>query len=407
MGEDVTRTAVRQPGLEEEAVRLFHDLHQAASAGATEAAVDYGGARFAVALPPLGEGDRGIVYHLRGCSLPLPPDPGPLCLKVAKLQAVCRERLLEEQMTTDFFLSREVAVPRILAMDPLGRFAVKEYVEGESITSLYLRFATLTVRTQGLILEGLRAFLERLLALFRERPDCQVSISPNNVYVLTEAGRFRDPARFVLIDPGTTLKKSYDDFTFEKYWNEVLPDRIRKYQRTGYLQWLVPKEVTQSDRDEAKEFGIFRGLKPSEVFLLLQAARTVEFDAEETILREGAIGENFYLVLEGEIQLRRGPLGEPVGRPLFRGAVLGEMAFLLRVPRSMTAVATTPCRLIEVDRQKFDELLDAQLAAPYKLLRNIAVALAERLHELDAVHHGRHPAAAAAAAPAAAAEEAR
>ncbi len=90
--------------------------------------------------------------------------------------------------------------------------------------------------------------------------------------MLTDGGRFRDPVQFVLIDPGTTLKKNYDGFTFSKYWNEVLPDRIRKYQRTGYIQWLVPQDVTTSERDEAKDFEIFRGLSPSEVFLLLKAA---------------------------------------------------------------------------------------------------------------------------------------
>jgi len=51
------------------------------------------------------------------------------------------------------------------------------------------------------------------------------------------------------------------------------------------------RQVTQAERDEAKEFEIFRGLKPSEIFLLLKIAKTVEFDAEEVILREGAVGE--------------------------------------------------------------------------------------------------------------------
>jgi len=194
--------------------------------------------------------------------------------------------------------------------------------------------------------------------------------------------------QLVLIDPGTTLKKSYEGFTFEKYWNEVLPDRIRKYQRTGYLQWLVPQEVTKSERDEVKDFEIFRGLKPSEVFLLLKAARTIEFDTEEVILREGAVGENFYLVLDGEVEARRGHFTKPgsFNLRIGRGSVLGEMAFLLHCPRSMTVVAANRCKLIEIDQDRFNELLDARLTAPYKLIRNIAIILAERLHNLDRTH---------------------
>jgi CRP-like cAMP-binding protein len=376
------------PDLEDEAIAFFQSVQDAAARGCARAGVTYGGARFTLALPPLGEGDRGMVYTLEGHSLEIAHAGAPLCLKVAKPQPVCRERLLEEAMTTAYFLGEGIVVPRIHHMDPAGRFSVKDRIEGESITSLYLRFSQLTARTQELMLGDLEKFLERLLELFRKRPDCQVSISPNNIYVLSEAGRFHDPVRFVLIDPGTTLKKDYEGFTFRHYWNEVLPDRIRKYQRTGYLQWLVPREVNESERDEVKAFEVFRGLSPAEVFVLLKAARTVEFDTEQVILHQGAVGEHFYLVLDGVVEARRDSLRRAgawnvrVGR----GSVLGEMAFLLHVPRSMTVVAVTRCKLIEIDRDRFNEMLDARLTAPYKLIHNIAIMLAERLHAADRAH---------------------
>jgi CRP-like cAMP-binding protein len=146
--------------------------------------------------------------------------------------------------------------------------------------------------------------------------------------------------------------------------------------------------VTQSERDEAKEFEIFRGLKPSEIFLLLKTAKTIEFEPEEIVLREGAIGENFYLILEGELEVRRGHFTRPGSwqTRIGRGSVLGEMAFLLHVPRSMTVVAATPCKLIEIDQDRFHELLEANLTGPYKLIKNIAVILAERLYQLTLNH---------------------
>ena len=109
---------------------------------------------------------------------------------------------------------------------------------------------------------------------------------------------------------------------------------------------------------------------------------------EEVIFTEGSIGERFYLVLEGEVELRRGHYTKPgsFNVRIKHGSVLGEMAFLLHAPRSMTAVAAVPCKLIEIDRERFDELLEANLTAPYKLIRNIAIALAERLHALDSSH---------------------
>jgi hypothetical protein len=383
-----TANGLDAPELEDEALAFFQTVEQASAQSSPRIDLAYGPARFTLTLPPLGEGDRGIVYTLESQSLDIPAGHGQLCLKVAKPQPICRERLLEESMTTDFFLSEGIVVPRIHHMDSRGRFAVKDRIEGESITSIYLRFAQLTARAQELILADLEKYLNRLLELFRKRPDCQVSISPNNIYVLSEGGRFHDPVRFVLIDPGTTLNKNYDGFTFNHYWNKVLPDRIRKYERTGYLQWLVPREVNQSERDEATSFEIFRGMTPAEVFVLLKAARTVEFDAEETILHQGQVGENFFLVLDGIVEARRstfaraGTWNVRVGK----GSVLGEMAFLLHVPRSMTAVATTRCKLIEIDRDRFNEMLEAKLTAPYKLIHNIAIMLAERLHARDRAH---------------------
>jgi CRP-like cAMP-binding protein len=230
-----------------------------------------------------------------------------------------------------------------------------------------------------------------MLDLFVRRPECKTSISPNNIYLLREGDKFRDPPAFLLIDPGTTLNKNYDGFTFHKYWNEVLPDRIRKYERTGYLQWVVPQDVTKSERDEAREFDIFRGLTPSEVLVLLKFAKTVEFDPQETIIMEGAVGESFYLILDGEVELKRRQL-EPCrwNLRMGRGSVVGEMGFLLRVPRSMTVVAATPCKLIEIEDEAFDELLTSNLTAPFKLIHNIAVSLAERLHALDNRHEQLH-----------------
>ena len=380
--------SVDSPELEEQAIAFFQAVELASAARRPRVDVTYGGATFTLTLPPLGEGDRGVVYTIESHSLDVPAGRGPICLKVAKPQPVCRELLLEEMMTTDYFLTEGVVVPRIHHLDPLGRFAVKDRIEGESITSLYIRFAQLTARAQELILGDLERYLNRLLDLFRKRPDCQVSISPNNIYVLSDGGRFHDPVQLVLIDPGTTLNKSYEGLTFNAYWNKLLPDRIRKYERTGYLQWQVPREVTASERDEVKSFEIFRGMTPGEVFILLKAARTVEFDAEQTILRQGEVGENFFLVLDGVVEARRSSLARAgswnvsVGN----GSAIGEMAFLLHVPRSMTVVAKTHCKLIEIDRGLFNEMLDAKLTAPYKLIHNIAIMLAERLHARDRAH---------------------
>jgi len=54
----------------------------------------------------------------------------------------------------------------------------------------------------------------------------------------------------------------------------------------------------------------------------------------------------------------------------------------------MTVVAATPCKLIEIDRDQFHELMEANLTAPYKLIKNIASILAERLYTLTNAYQG-------------------
>jgi len=372
---------------EKEFVEFYQAMEDSIASGAEEVRAQFGSFGLVLGLPPLGEGDMSLVFPLKRAYPEMPADPLKLCVKVAKQYTLCRDCLIEEEATTKSFLDERICVPRIHYMDPSGRFAIKDFIEGESVTSIYMRFDTFPVWTQSLILEGLEKFLSGLLQLFERKPECKVSISPNNIYLLTEGERFRSPMEFVLIDPGPSRVKNYEGLSFDKYWNDLLPNRIDKYKRTGYLQWILPREVSEAEREEAKEFDIFRDLNDDEILAIMDIADSVEFDTGQVILREGTVGESFYLVMDGEVMLRKGLYSKSKWQTKLRsGSVLGEMGFLLKVPRSMSAVATTHCRLIEISHEKYEDLLVKNLPASYKLLRNISAILAERLYKLDLAH---------------------
>ena len=162
-------------------------MQERAEAGQKEAALTYGTVELTLGLPPLGK----VIGPRVPADTVQPRDFGELCVKVAKQQAICRQRLLEEALTTEYFLSSGIVTPPIRYLDPAGRFSIKDFIEGESVTSLYMRFETLTVRTQNLVIQGLERFLSRLLELFRLKPEYKVSISPNNIYVLSDGGNLR------------------------------------------------------------------------------------------------------------------------------------------------------------------------------------------------------------------------
>ena len=94
--------------------------------------------------------------------------------------------------------------------------------------------------------------------------------------------------------------------------------------------------------------------------------------AETELIREGEPGREFFVVVDGDIEVRRG--GRRVAR-LGPGSFVGEIALLSRSPRTATVVATTPLRVLAIEGSSFVELLDS---LP-ELWLKVARALADRV----------------------------
>jgi len=101
---------------------------------------------------------------------------------------------------------------------------------------------------------------------------------------------------------------------------------------------------------------IFDGCAP-EVFLGLEPAPE-ELDVEpgETIVREGHIGHEWYVILDGQVDVFR---GATVVGALGVGDHFGEIALLYRQPRTVTIRATRPTRVLMVPEPAFTTLLVA------------------------------------------------
>lgn len=95
------------------------------------------------------------------------------------------------------------------------------------------------------------------------------------------------------------------------------------------------------------------------------------------MIREGGAGDEFWMVIEGELSVHRG--GEEVAR-LGPGDYFGELAVIDSSPRNATVVAETPVELMLIERRRFWATLEGSPT----LMRKIIVGLARRLHELYA-----------------------
>ena len=99
-----------------------------------------------------------------------------------------------------------------------------------------------------------------------------------------------------------------------------------------------------------REVEVFAPLSLIAIERLATAATVVDVDAETTVVRQGDLGREFYVVAEGEVSVRQD------GRELRRlgpRASFGEIALIDAVPRTASVVAEQPSRLLSLDSESF------------------------------------------------------
>jgi len=73
--------------------------------------------------------------------------------------------------------------------------------------------------------------------------------------------------------------------------------------------------------------------------------------AGQTIFKEGDKGDVMFIITEGEVEIHEGSVLLENAGP---GSIFGEMALIDDEPRSATVVAKTDCRVVPVDRRRFE-----------------------------------------------------
>jgi len=129
-----------------------------------------------------------------------------------------------------------------------------------------------------------------------------------------------------------------------------------------------------------RELALLRGVPMFEVLPLTaleQVAadlRPMRFAAGDPVIRQGDVGDHFYVIAAGEVEVR---VGERVVRREGPGESFGEVALLRDVPRTAGVVAATDLELYALEREAFtsavtgdhqsrlaaDEVIDTHLTA--------------------------------------------
>ena len=129
-------------------------------------------------------------------------------------------------------------------------------------------------------------------------------------------------------------------------------------------------------QDLLEQVPLFAGISAAGIEELGAIADEIEVRAGTVLTHEGAREGFFFIVVEGTVRIERG--GGVVNR-IGAGEFFGEIALLDGGPRTATAVAETPCRLLSMTHQMFHELLDASPEIRTAILEGVG----RRLRELD------------------------
>ncbi len=117
---------------------------------------------------------------------------------------------------------------------------------------------------------------------------------------------------------------------------------------------------------------LFAGLSKQQLGRVASIADEIDLPQGKVLMREGDRGREFFVLLDGEAEVRR------KGRKLATrraGEFFGEIALLSDLPRVATVTATTPVRALVIRDTEFRGLLSQTPQIALKVLQ----AIAERL----------------------------
>ncbi len=122
---------------------------------------------------------------------------------------------------------------------------------------------------------------------------------------------------------------------------------------------------------------LFSGMSKRHIRHVAGLAREARYQPGSAIVVQGAPGNDFFIVIDGEASVLRGSTLPRI--PVGPGAYFGEMSLIDDAPRSATAMCHERCRLFVVNRKDLEDLLFIDRDLAYELLWNWVRTLSKRL----------------------------
>lgn len=151
---------------------------------------------------------------------------------------------------------------------------------------------------------------------------------------------------------------------------------------------VTSERLTQSDlywREVQNAFSVigrkraqlFDGLSKERALAVLEKSNVIECRAGDHLLKKGNVAQNMYLVLEGAAEVRDGDKQLALLGP---GDLVGEIAFLLQIPRSADVFALEDqTRLLSFSESNVRKAIDKDPKVAATMLLNMSKMLCEKV----------------------------
>jgi CRP-like cAMP-binding protein len=132
-------------------------------------------------------------------------------------------------------------------------------------------------------------------------------------------------------------------------------------------------------------YSVFHDLPQQEVDTVRAQLQTMQYDAGDVIVRQGAPADKFFIIIDGEVEVIREDDGQQrTLANLKRGQFFGEMAILRDEPRMATVRAVGPTTVFAMERDAFRGLVGQSIGTTEDFDRVIQ----QRLDEIRQVPPG-------------------
>jgi CRP/FNR family transcriptional regulator, cyclic AMP receptor protein len=128
--------------------------------------------------------------------------------------------------------------------------------------------------------------------------------------------------------------------------------------------------------EQLAQVPLFEGLSRKQLRRISSLMTRIDRPAGQILTTEGQRGHEFFIVLEGEVEVRQ---GDRVIATRRAGDYVGEIALLDERPRTATVVATSPISVEVLSRREFARLLTD---VP-KLSEQLLATMARRLVDIE------------------------